>query len=237
MDAVLRHLRCGTLTVRLPDGSVRRYEGAAPGPHARVDVRDLRLVRRLVTTGAIGLADGWIDGDFDSPDLTAVIELAARHLEPPHRVQAPAIVERAGRRAWRTLGRAAAPRGPLRTTVQHYDLGNEFFASWLDDTMTYSSAWFVDDEMTLTGAQREKYRRLAESAGPAPGHARAGDRLGLGRVRPLRGRHRRLRRDHGDGLARASDLGRKAGGRGGPARPRPGAAWRTSRRPQDPSTR
>jgi cyclopropane-fatty-acyl-phospholipid synthase len=169
MDAVLRHLRCGALTVRLPDGSVQRYEGAAPGPHARVDVRDLRLVRRLVTTGAIGLAEGWIDGDFDSPDLTAVIELAARHLEPPHRVQAPALVERAGRRAWRTLGRATVPRGPLRTTVQHYDLGNDFFASWLDDTMTYSSAWFVDDDMTLAGAQREKYRRLSESAGLRPG--------------------------------------------------------------------
>ena len=53
--------------------------------------------------------------------------------------------------------------------MQHYDLGNDFFASWLDDTMTYSSAWFVDDEMTLTGAQREKYRRLAESAELQPG--------------------------------------------------------------------
>ena len=104
MDAVLRHLRCGTLTVRLPDGSVRRYEGAAPGRTLASMCGTSDWCDASSRPAPIGLADGWIDGDFDSPDLTTVIELAARHLEPPHRVQAPPIVERAGRRAWRTCG-------------------------------------------------------------------------------------------------------------------------------------
>ena len=70
---------------------------------------------------------------------------------------------------WRSLGRATSPRGPLSTTVEHYDLGNAFFATWLDETMTYSSALFARDDMTLEEAQLEKYRRIAEAIGLRPG--------------------------------------------------------------------
>jgi cyclopropane-fatty-acyl-phospholipid synthase len=165
LDAIVARLRCGSLNVRYPDGSWGTFEGARPGPHAEVRLLDWRLIRRLVTTGAIGLADGWIAGEFDSPDLPSLLELAALHLEPEHRSRVPSPLERAGRAAWNVLGRAAAPRGPMRTTVEHYDLGNAFFASWLDRSMTYSSAVFADEEMTLEEAQREKYRRLAEATG------------------------------------------------------------------------
>ena len=70
---------------------------------------------------------------------------------------------------WRSIGRATIPRGPLRTTVAHYDLGNRFFSAWLDETMTYSSALFTRDDMTLEEAQLEKYRRIAEVTGLDPG--------------------------------------------------------------------
>jgi len=165
LEGVLGRLRCGGLRVRYPDGSWGTFEGPLPGPDAEADLRDWRLVRRLVATGAIALADGWIDGDFDSPDLPSLIELASLHLEPEHRSRVPEPVERVGRMLWRTLGRAASPRGPLRATVEHYDLGNAFFRVWLDASMTYSSAVFTREDMTLEGAQHEKYRRLAEVTG------------------------------------------------------------------------
>ncbi len=82
LQIVCGRTRSGSITVRLPDGTTRRFEGTRPGPHAEVDVHDLRVVRRLIATGAIGLADGWIAGEFDSPNLTSVIELGALHLEP-----------------------------------------------------------------------------------------------------------------------------------------------------------
>lgn len=164
LETVVGRLRCGRLLVRYPDGSRRAFAGHLPGPQAEIDLRDWRLVRRLARTGAIGLADGWIAGDFDSPDLPSLIELAALHLEPEHRPRVPEPLERFGRAAWRTLGRATSPRGPVRTTVEHYDLGNEFFEAWLDRSMTYSSAVFARDDMTLEEAQREKYRRIAEIA-------------------------------------------------------------------------
>ncbi len=162
-------LRLGSLHVTFPDGSVIDRAGPAPGPAAEIALRDDRLIRRLITTGAIGLANGWIEGEFDSPDLASVIELGARHLEPDGRPRVPAALERPARAAWNALGRAGAPRGPLRTTVQHYDLGNDFFRAWLDRSMTYSSGVFIRDRMTLEEAQQEKYRRIAAAAGLRPG--------------------------------------------------------------------
>jgi cyclopropane-fatty-acyl-phospholipid synthase len=151
--------------VSFPDGSVRTFVGRRPGPDAEVDLHDERLIRRLVTTGAIGLADGWIAGEFDSPDLATVIELGALHLEPKDRPRLPAVLERAVRGVWNAIGRASAPRGPLRTTVEHYDLGNAFFRAWLDRSMTYSSAVFAREDMSLEEAQRAKYRRICLAAG------------------------------------------------------------------------
>jgi cyclopropane-fatty-acyl-phospholipid synthase len=165
LDRVAGRLRLGTLRVRFPDGSLRTYAGRLPGPEAEVEVHDERVIRRLLTTGAIGLADGWIAGELDSPDLASVIELGALHLEREHRPRIPGPLDRAGRAAWRAIGRPGAPRGPLRTTVEHYDLGNAFFRAWLDASMTYSSAVFAREAMTLEEAQQEKYRRIAAAAG------------------------------------------------------------------------
>ena len=165
IDLLGRRVRSGRLTVELPGGARREYGTAIPGPHARIVLHDTRLLRRVATLGAIGLADGYIEGEFDSPDLAAVIELGAMQLEPSSGARLPGFLDRAGRAIWRRLGRASAPRGPLRDVVQHYDLGNDFYALWLDPTMTYSSGVFADPNMTLEQSQREKYRRLAEATG------------------------------------------------------------------------
>jgi cyclopropane-fatty-acyl-phospholipid synthase len=165
LDIVGTRLRAGELTVTLPNGSARVYRGAQPGPRAGVRLHDTKLLRRVATLGGIGLADGFVAGDFDTDDLSELVELSALHLEHETRIQVPAALERIGRALWRRLGRVAAPRGPLEDTISHYDLGNSFFSLWLDPTMTYSSAVFAHDEMTLDEAQLEKYRRLAQAAG------------------------------------------------------------------------
>lgn len=157
-------VRLGSLSVRLPDGRSRVFAGAAPGPEADLTIRDWRAVRRIASEGAIGLAEGWICEELDSEDLPTLIELATYHLEPEHR-RVPEPLERAGQAAWRAIGRATHQRGPLRTMAEHYDLGNRFFALWLDETMTYSSAYFTRDDLALADAQREKYRRLADRTG------------------------------------------------------------------------
>jgi cyclopropane-fatty-acyl-phospholipid synthase len=169
MVAVLGRLRCGSLRVTMPDGRVHAFRGTRPGPSAEVRIHDSRLIRALATTGAIGLADGYVQGWYDSPDLGAVVELGALHLEPEHRAGVPASVERLGRRLWALVTDPASPRGPLADIVQHYDLGNDFYALWLDATMTYSSAVYERDDMTLEDAQWAKYRHLAARARIEPG--------------------------------------------------------------------
>ncbi len=170
LSIVGRRVRTGRLTVDLPDSSRRTFAGRTDGPHAHVNLHEARLLRRLATTGAIGLADGYIAGDYEADDLASFIELMALHVEPSHKTPVPEALDRAGRAMWRTLGGGAAPRGPLQDIVQHYDLGNAFYALWLDPSMTYSSAFFSRDEMSLEEAQREKYRRLAEAADIHEGH-------------------------------------------------------------------
>jgi cyclopropane-fatty-acyl-phospholipid synthase len=168
MAIVGNTIRVGELTVRTPDGSTARFVGRSEGPHAHVDLHDWRLLRRLTTTGAIALADGYIAREYDSPDLSAFLELAALHLEPTYRYEAPAWLHRLGRTAWNVFGAPTRTRGPLVDIVQHYDLGNDFYEQWLDETMTYSSAVFARDDMTLADAQREKYGRLAAATGIGP---------------------------------------------------------------------
>lgn len=163
-------LRCGRLIVRMPDGRVRAFQGRADGPTARVDLHDTSVLRRLALTGAIALADGYIDGRYDSPDPAALIELGALHMEPEYRTEVPDVVQRGLRTAWRKVGRAFETRGPVRDIVHHYDLGNDFYAAWLDPTMTYSSAVFAREDMTLEEGQREKYRLLAEASDIHEGH-------------------------------------------------------------------
>jgi cyclopropane-fatty-acyl-phospholipid synthase len=161
-------VRVGRLTVRLPDGATVQAVGADPGPEAALDVRDERFVRRLLGEGAIGLAEAWIEGEIETPDLASLIELAALHLEPGRRPPVPPALQRAIQTTWRAMA-GPVSRGPLRTTVEHYDLGNDFFQPWLDRSMTYSSGVFTDPATTLEEAQAEKYRRIALAAGLTEG--------------------------------------------------------------------
>jgi cyclopropane-fatty-acyl-phospholipid synthase len=169
LDIVGRRIRAGRLSVTLPDGSGRTFEGSHEGPTADVTLHRWRPLRLVTTTGAIGLADAYVRGDYDVDDLEALLELFALHLEPAYREPVPEWLHRLGRTAWRVFGNPDRTRGPLGDIVQHYDLGNDFYAAWLDDSMTYSSGIFADADVSLGEAQRLKYERLAERTGVRPG--------------------------------------------------------------------
>jgi cyclopropane-fatty-acyl-phospholipid synthase len=159
-------VKTGSLEVQLPDGSRRLLRGSSPGPAAEIVVHRPGLAGRLVRRGALGLAEAFLDGDFDSPDLPTFLELMIRNTEawldtPVGRLREPAS------RAWDRL-RRPRPDG-VRSMREHYDLGNEFYALWLDDSMTYSSAVFEDSDETLEAAQDRKRQLLAEDAQLRPG--------------------------------------------------------------------
>lgn len=164
----LTRLEYGRLTLIDPAGGRAVFDAPQPGPHATLRLHDPRALRRLLTGGAVAFAEAYIAGAWDSPDLTALIELAARNL---------ATLEerfRGGRWA-RGLNRlnhrlrTNTRRGSRRNIAYHYDLGNGFYERWLDPSMTYSSALFPRPDMTLAEAQAEKNARLTALLGIRPG--------------------------------------------------------------------
>jgi cyclopropane-fatty-acyl-phospholipid synthase len=184
----------------------------------------------MLLGGETGAGEAYMDGLWSSPDLAALIRVAALNRE--------ALALSAG--WWRSRssspGRRPSPsaqhEGPGRRNIAaHYDLGNDFYRLFLDETMTYSSAVFESPDQSLADAQRTKYRRIAEGAGlsGSAGQARPGDRLGLGRLRPVRRRRARLPGDLDHDLEGAARPGPRAGPGGRPGAPRRHPAARLPR--------
>ena len=185
-----RMVEQGQLTIRTPAGTVIRHAGTQPGPQAELILHRWRAVRRLFFGGDIGFAESFMDGDWSTPDLTAVIELAARN---HHRMQAALNGARLARLAnrLRHAARRNTRAGSRRNIPAHYDLGNEFYAAWLDRGMSYSSAFYSDPAQDLESAQAAKQRLVMDALG-----LRGGERvleIGCG----WGGLAGRLAREHG----------------------------------------
>ena len=152
----------GQLTIRFPNGSMHFAQGALPGPSASLNVRSGKLAWKLASGGDLGFARSYIDGDWDSPDLGAVLQLGianeaalATVLDAPGPARLVAFL--------RHRLRANTRAGSRRNIAFHYDLGNNFYRQWLDETMTYSSAMFLSHDQSLADAQRAKYARIVEA--------------------------------------------------------------------------
>jgi cyclopropane-fatty-acyl-phospholipid synthase len=158
---VLRHLECGRLTVILPSGGRVVHVGRRPGPHGVMEVHKLSALRRLLTRGDVGFAEGYIAGDWTSPDLTALIAMAAENVVRLDRTMDGFWPVRLWRRLRHALKRNSAD-GSRRNIAFHYDLGNDFYRLWLDESMTYSSACRIAPGQSLEAAQGEKLDRIAE---------------------------------------------------------------------------
>jgi len=164
-------LQVGRLTVEFPSGAHRTFEGAADGPQALLKIHDLRVITRMLLSGDIGFAESYMDGDWDTPDLTSLLALGATNGEAlAGALQASRLVGAVNR--LRHAFRANTRRGSRRNIAHHYDLGNDFYELWLDDTMSYSAGLFTDSEEPMVDAQIRKYRRLADEL-----RLEAGDRV------------------------------------------------------------
>ena len=155
----------GTLELTIPDGRTFAIKGRQPGPAASVTLHNWNLPQRAITGGTIAVAESYMDGDWDSPDVGAFLELflANRHVGDRFSNGARGLMRLIERfRHW--LNRNTK-EGSRRNISAHYDLGNDFYREWLDPTMTYSSALYADGETDLVRAQMAKYRALAEAAG------------------------------------------------------------------------
>jgi cyclopropane-fatty-acyl-phospholipid synthase len=161
------------LVIETPEGQTHAFgpcSGAPSGEPARLVIHDWRMVRRGLTGGDIGLAEGYMAGEWDTPDLARLLIVFADNFERLGRFASGAGLSRAVEWFRHNLGRLNTRRGARRNIVAHYDLGNAFYARWLDRSMTYSSAFWPTPDLSLEEAQEAKYAALADSIDLQPGH-------------------------------------------------------------------
>lgn len=165
IDAGLAH---GAIAVTLPGGQARRLGGRAPGPEAGVEIRSWRALWRLATGGSIGWYEAWQAGEWTSPDPVPLFDLFMRNRATLGDTGRAHGLTRLAKRVWHWLRRNDRD-GARRNIAYHYDLGNDFYAPWLDASMTYSSALFAGQEMTLETAQAAKLAAILERTATRPG--------------------------------------------------------------------
>ncbi|MFV0623101.1 class I SAM-dependent methyltransferase [Sphingomonas sp. ac-8] len=168
LDRIDGALAEGAIEATLPDGSKRRLGGHGQGPVAVVVLHRWRAMLRLATGGSVGWYEGWVAGDWSSPDPVPLFDLFMRN------GRALGSVGRAGRLTG--LARRVAHwsrrnhRANARRNIQfHYDLGNDFYRAWLDPSMTYSSAIFAEPQEPLETAQDRKLQEILDRTATMPG--------------------------------------------------------------------
>ena len=161
-------LNSGRVDFVLPDGRRFRAEGSKPGPVAEVTINNPDVFARLVREGDLGFCDAYLDGWWTTPDLQAFMDFIHADNDDMYDGFPGMALVRAWEKA-RFWFQSNTKRQALKNISYHYDLGNDFYSLWLDDTMTYSSALFNTSQESLEKAQIAKYASMVDQMGVKPG--------------------------------------------------------------------
>jgi cyclopropane-fatty-acyl-phospholipid synthase len=170
LDRIDAGLAFGTLEASLPDGTTRIFGARGPGPTVFVALHRWRGVLRLAASGSVGWYEAWAAGEWTSPDPVSLFDLFMRNRATLGGAARAGGVSRIVKRARHWLRRNSRS-GARRNIMAHYDLGNDFYAAWLDPTMTYSSALFdgAGSGEPLAVAQDRKIDAVLDRLALTPG--------------------------------------------------------------------
>jgi cyclopropane-fatty-acyl-phospholipid synthase len=163
-----RRMKHGRLDMVLPDGRVFRAEGAGPGPVAELHIVNPDIFARIIREGDLGFCEAYLDGWWTTPDLQAFMDLVHADNEEVYDGFLGMGIVRAYEKL-RFWLQSNSRRQAKKNISYHYDLGNDFYRLWLDDTMTYSSAKFETGQESLEAAQTAKYASMVDLMGVSPG--------------------------------------------------------------------
>jgi len=157
--SALKNADYGSLKVTLPDGIEKKFEGKNIGPKADIKIKDHQLINSIISGGDVAFGEAYIEGLFDSSDLSELLTFLT--------LNAHALEEFFHARKFqsfilflKSFLTKNTKRGSKKNISAHYDLGNDFYELWLDETMTYSSAVFNNKTSSLKEAQQAKYQNI-----------------------------------------------------------------------------
>ena len=163
----LNKIDYGYLEIKTFDGEILKFGNPEEPLSANIIIKKPNFNYNLIRGGSIGFAECYMRGEFETDDLSNLIELTARNIKIIHRfsglLDVPVINYIKNKIIKNTKSRSK------ENIAKHYDLGNEFFSLWLDDTLTYSSAIFNEHSKNLTEAQNNKYQKLIDLIKPNNG--------------------------------------------------------------------
>ena len=150
------------MTVTLPDGRQIVKRGEKAGTSAEIIVRNLSFIKAVATRGDIGLGESYIEGAWDTPDLSDFLTLCAENAAYMDQYADGGFFQRLIWRVVNVFLRANSKAGSKKNISAHYDAGNDFYALWLDHSFTYSSGIYENQADTLEQAQANKYARILD---------------------------------------------------------------------------
>src|SRR5215467_10214798 len=147
--AALGRSERGQITFMAPSGETWSFKGERDGPSAQFRIREWGVLERLVARGDIGLGEDYIAGAWETNDLEALIAFFLVNLAELEEFAHGGFLQRLAFKLHNTVVRRNSESGSRRNIEAHYDVGNDFYALWLDETMTYSSALFDGAQPSL----------------------------------------------------------------------------------------
>lgn len=153
----------GSLTIRTPEGEVHRFGKGAP--EAELQINDWAAITATAARGDIGFGEAYVAGLWDTPSIQSLTELVLLNYAEFEGYATATFWHTLKFRLVDRLLRANSKRGAARNIRAHYDVGNEFYQTWLDPSMTYSSALFAEGDDDLHRAQHRKYDRILSRLG------------------------------------------------------------------------
>lgn len=159
----------GRLLLKTPEGHTHEFGGQSDGPEVYLRLHGWQALDALLSRGEIGFAEAYMDGLWDTNDLAALLAFGLVNADALEAYFYGRPLYALWLRA-KSLLRGNSIDGARRNIADHYNLGNEFYELWLDDSMTYSGALFGNNRsLSLEKAQQAKYHRILDKLGASPG--------------------------------------------------------------------
>jgi len=161
---LLENLRAGKLNLVDPNGNQFCFEGTQPGLTAHIHIHNWSVSKSCLKSGDIGFAESYINGEWDSPDIESLLRLLLINRQAIEKLIYGSWWGSLFHRLKHWLNKNSK-KGSKKNIHAHYDIGNSFYSLWLDQSMTYSSAFFDEKNLSLFDAQKNKYEKIISSIG------------------------------------------------------------------------